>query len=87
VSDSQGAFGCPAILYVILTAPQEVAVLGTLVCQAAALVAHKPRETPNDFVSGKLTSVGMKLENARYQNRVRKSNQVSPPEFGLSAQV
>ncbi|KAJ7767924.1 P-loop containing nucleoside triphosphate hydrolase protein, partial [Mycena maculata] len=47
-----------------------------LILQADALAAHKPKETPNDFICGVLTTEGMKLHNARYQNRVRRSHQV-----------
>ncbi|KAJ7648216.1 P-loop containing nucleoside triphosphate hydrolase protein [Mycena polygramma] len=56
--------------------PKELALLGDLMLQADALAAHKPKETPNDFIRGVLTADGMKLENARYQNRVRRSHQV-----------
>ncbi|KAJ6468012.1 P-loop containing nucleoside triphosphate hydrolase protein [Mycena vitilis] len=57
--------------------PKELALLGDLILQADALAAHKPKGTPNDFIRGVLTAEGMKLENARYQNRVRRSHQTS----------
>ncbi|KAJ7213060.1 P-loop containing nucleoside triphosphate hydrolase protein [Mycena pura] len=57
-------------------ARQELTLLGNLMLQADALAGHKPKEMPNDFICGVMTTEGMKLENARYQNRVRRSHQV-----------
>ncbi|KAF7350700.1 Nucleoside triphosphate hydrolase protein [Mycena sanguinolenta] len=57
--------------------PKELSLLGDLVLQADAIAALKPKETPSDFTRGELTKEGMKLENARYQSRVRRSNQTS----------
>ncbi|KAJ7435910.1 P-loop containing nucleoside triphosphate hydrolase protein [Mycena galericulata] len=59
------------------SAQQELSILENLVVQSDALAAHEPKETPNDFIRGVMTTEGMKLENARYQNRVRKSHQTS----------
>ncbi|KAJ7079450.1 P-loop containing nucleoside triphosphate hydrolase protein [Mycena belliarum] len=57
---------------------EELAVLGDLVKQADALEANKPRETPNTFAAHRMTSDGgMKLLNAQFKNRVRRSNQTS----------
>ncbi|KAJ7692517.1 hypothetical protein B0H16DRAFT_922145 [Mycena metata] len=57
--------------------PKELTLLGNLMLQADALAGHKPKEMPNDFIRGVMTAEGMKLENARYQNRVRRSHQTS----------
>ncbi|KAJ6468776.1 hypothetical protein C8R45DRAFT_434589 [Mycena sanguinolenta] len=57
--------------------PKELSLLGDLVLQADAIAALKPKEVPNDFIRGESTAEGMKLENARYQNRVRRSHQTS----------
>ncbi|KAJ7479328.1 hypothetical protein B0H11DRAFT_2026996 [Mycena galericulata] len=56
---------------------KELSILENLVVQSDALAAHEPKETPNDFIRGVMTTEGMKLENDRYQNRVRKSHQTS----------
>jgi hypothetical protein len=66
--------------YINLDCPhhrQELTVFEHLLAQVDALAANKPRETPNDFVGHVMTADGgMKLTNARYQTRVRRSQQV-----------
>ncbi|KAJ6468829.1 hypothetical protein C8R45DRAFT_938019 [Mycena sanguinolenta] len=52
-----------------ISALYELSLLGDLVLQADAIAALKPKEVLNDFIRGELTAEGMKLENARYQNR------------------
>ncbi|KAF7358641.1 Nucleoside triphosphate hydrolase protein [Mycena sanguinolenta] len=57
--------------------PKELSLLGDLILQADAIAALKPKEVPNDFICAVPTAEGLKLENARYQSRVRRSNQAS----------
>ncbi|KAF7357132.1 Nucleoside triphosphate hydrolase protein [Mycena sanguinolenta] len=59
--------------------PKELSLLGDLILQTDAIrvAALKPKEVPNDFIRAVPTAEGLKLESARYQSRVRRSNQAS----------
>lgn len=57
---------------------KELSCLGELLVQADLLEAAKPKDVPNEFSHHKMTKDGtLALTNARYRNRVRRSNQAS----------